>query len=353
VNLHPAIRALLLPASWVFGLVVRLRAWLYRAGIFKQKRLNGVVISVGNLTVGGTGKTPFVAWLAERLHAQGKTVGILARGYRGVDPGARPDFRVAVGEDQPVQAVNDEVFLLHQRLGGKAGFGVGPDRYANGRALEKLGVEYFLLDDGFQHLTLDRDVDILLIDATSPFGNGRLLPAGSLREPIESAGRASVVVITRAARAPAVEARLRRHTAAPVYYAQFQLEEIAPSDRSLKSGASGEWVEKKALAFCAIGNPAAFFTDARNWGIPVVAEMSFPDHYCFSAADTAEIERRARETGAEILLCTEKDLFNLREIEFREFPLFVVRIGVAVSDDSGFWGTLQEIARCKREGKHG
>src|SRR5262249_23548352 len=190
----PALRALLWPFAVLYGAVVRLRALLYRWKILRTRRLRGTVISVGNLTVGGTGKTPMVLWTAERMASEGKRAAILTRGYRG---GNQADAR---GLPR-----SDEVALLHERLGGRAQLGVGKDRYAAGQALERHGAEWFILDDGFQHLALGRDANIVLIDATNPFGGGRLLPAGGLPEPKAAPRRGGGGVITRSGTAPAVQ----------------------------------------------------------------------------------------------------------------------------------------------------
>jgi len=350
MKLHPALSALLLPASWAFGVVVRCRVWLYRKGIFTPKRLNGVVISVGNLTVGGTGKTPFVLWLAEKLHAEGKRIGILARGYKG---GVRADSvsipQSARGQILLDSLINDEVYLLGVRLGSKARIGVGADRYSHGRALEKLGIEWFILDDGFQHLQLARDLDILLIDSSDPFGSGRLLPAGRLREPKSAIARADIVVITRTTHAPALEAVVRRYSQAPIFYAQATLVDIQPFERSRVPAGAGEWLGKKVFLFCGLGNPPAFFADARNWGMEVVGQLVFPDHHYFTERDADEIERRARAVGAEALLCTEKDVFNLRDVAFQNLPLFVSRVSLEITDADSFWQTAREVLGRKLE----
>ena len=181
-------QSLLWPLTLPYGAVSRLRARAYKKGLLRQQRLHGVVISVGNLTTGGTGKTPMVLWLAERLLAEGKKAGILTRGYRG--------------ETSLTGSTSDEVQLLQRRLGDRVAFGIGADRFARGSELATRGIDWFILDDGFQHLQLARDVDIVLIDATNPFGGGHLLPAGRLREPKAAISRADIVVITRSGHAP-------------------------------------------------------------------------------------------------------------------------------------------------------
>src|SRR5258707_3604637 len=171
------IRLLVLPFSWIYGLVVRGKALLYDTKILSQRRLKGAVISVGNLTVGGTGKTPMVLWLAEKYLAEGKRVAILSRGYRGE------------------RGTSDEIELLRARLGGTVRFGVGSDRFAEGRKLEEAErVDVFLLDDGFQHRQLARDVDIVMLDGSKRLKNEWLLPAGGVGGPIGDC-RLSVFVV--------------------------------------------------------------------------------------------------------------------------------------------------------------
>src|SRR6266478_7673177 len=180
MDLPLPIRILLWPWSWIYGIVARWRVYFYERGLFKKKRLKAPVISVGNLTVGGTGKTPMVLYLAEKFLAEGKRVGVLTRGYRGSS------------------GTSDEVEMLRQRLGDRVVFGVGANRYVEGSRIEKeSGVDVFLLDDGFQHLKLARDVDIVLWDGTKKFQRQWMLPAGILREPISAIGRADMLVITR------------------------------------------------------------------------------------------------------------------------------------------------------------
>ncbi len=301
MKLHPALRWLLWPLSLITHAAARLRAWCYGRGLLRQRGLNGMVASVGNLTVGGTGKTPMVIWLAERLHAEGRRVGILTRGYRGI---GEPEKRGVLS--------SDEVALMRDRLDGKAQFGIGRDRYAKGRVLERHGVDDFVLDDGFQHLQLARDVDIVLIDATDPFGGGHLLPAGRLREPRSALRRAGVVVITRAIRAPAVEAMVRHHTQAPIFYAQTRLEGFFSLGGNPGSRQPAQWEDRKLFAFCGIGNPDAFYEDLRRWGVQLAGTVTFRDHYHYSQQDLDKLERRARVAGAEALVCTEKDVYNLR-----------------------------------------
>lgn len=347
------IQSVLWPASVIFEGIVAARAWCYRRRVFRQRRLGGVVISVGNLTVGGTGKTPMVLWLAQRLVAEGKRVGVLTRGYRGfLRPGSRGVPGAQLRYHNPEHVKGDEVCLLLRRMPGQPELperfmvGVGPDRYARGRDLERQGIKWFVLDDGFQHWELARDLDIVLVDATSPFGGGHVLPAGRLREPKSGLKRAGVVVVTRSDRSPAVEAVVRRYTAAPIFYAHVEL------DRILKAtGKAGEpepdWRQKKVFTFCGIGNPAAFFDDVRRWGLESVGSAVFRDHHRYSQRDAEELERQAKAAGAEALLCTEKDMLNLVGARFHNFPVWYCQVSLKIADAEGFWSEVTAVIHRK------
>lgn len=320
----PFLRALLLPLSFVYGIAVRFRAWLYLRGVLPQKRLRGTVISVGNLTVGGTGKTPMTIWLAQRLLAESRKVAILTRGYRGAS------------------GASDEALVFQNHFGDRIPLGVGADRYATGNKLEQQGMDWFVLDDAFQHLRLARDFNIVLLDATDPFGSGRLLPSGRLREPRSALKRADAVVITRTDYAPAVEAIVRRFTSAAIFYAQSELTGAFQLPHSALRPPSLDWQSTKCFAFAAIGNPQAFFDDLRRWGVAVVGQAAFPDHYKYSTGDGARLEAVARAAGADALLCTEKDVFNLTKARFDDLPVWHCRISLRLSDAGGFWKLMME-----------
>src|SRR6266481_1493202 len=204
MNLPRAVRICLWPFSRLYGLYVRLRCASYARGWIKAKRLRAKVISVGNLTVGGTGKTPMVLWLAEKFLAEGKSVAILSRGYRGTD------------------GRSDEIELLKRRHGDRVLFGVGPDRFATGSRLEaENAIDVFLLDDGFQHLQLARDLDIVMLDGSRQLTKEWLLPAGSLREPIAACRRADILVVSRKPDPLVIEARDAQTFS--IFYAETKL----------------------------------------------------------------------------------------------------------------------------------
>jgi tetraacyldisaccharide 4'-kinase len=309
-------QTILTPLSPLYEAGARARVWAYGSGVFSSHKLPGRVISVGNLTVGGTGKTPMVLWIAQRLAASRKGVGILTRGYRGSG------------------STSDEVRLLQSRLGDSVKFGVGADRFEQGSILAGEGVRWFVLDDGFQHLQLARDVNILLIDAANPFGGGKLLPAGRLREPRSAMSRASAIVITRSERAPAIESAIRLDSTAPIFYSQATLDGVFSVEgddaNAVQQSRAAKW-----FAFCGIGNPDAFAADLKAWGFSVTGKRAFKDHHAYTQADLDAIALAGERTGATQLICTEKDKFNLPAGARTRLPILYCRISMRVdrSDD--------------------
>lgn len=342
-------QSFLWPLSILYGAAARLRAWSYRVGILHQRRLHRVVISVGNLTVGGTGKTPMVVWLAQRFVASGKKTAVLSRGYRPLPQSSR-----VAGARKLPEGWNDEAALLRNRLEDKVEIGVGANRFAKGRELESRGVECFILDDGFQHLQLARDLDIVLLDATNPFGGGHLLPAGRLREPISALRRAGIIVITRSEHAPATEPIIRRHTPAPIFYARTELLGIETYSRASNAENNQPTDTHKCFAFCGIGNPSAFFDDLTKWGIRLAGHATFRDHHLYTHADLSDLESRALTAGADALLCTEKDIQDLTPLRTNRLPIFFCKIVLRFNDEEALWQTILEtLAHAKSETKSG
>ena len=341
-------QSLLWPFTLPYGAAAHLRARAYRKGILKSQHLDGTVISVGNLTTGGTGKTPMVLCIAERLLAEGKQVGILTRGYRGRTIAKPSGNNPPTSATKAISTTSDEVRLLQSRLGNRVQFGVGANRYAAGRELAKRGVNWFILDDGFQHLQLARDVDVVLIDATNPFSGGRLLPAGHLREPRSALARADIIVITRSAHAPAIESAIRRDSAAPIFYARPKLDAIRSFTEGQVAGAVAPEALPKLFAFCGVGNPTAFLDDLRTWGLDIVGHKFFRDHHRYTANDDEEILQQASEAGASGLICTEKDLYNLHAIYYGKLPTFYCAISMQIDNADDFWRTVLSTAESRR-----
>lgn len=333
-----AVNRILEPLAAGFRLGVALRHAAYRRGWLKTRRLNRPVVSVGNLTVGGTGKTPLVAWIAERLLRRGWSPGILTRGYgrrRGtevisIEPGAN---RTADPRE-----VGDEAALLARAL-PKVPIVICGDRFRAGRlAEERFHVDVHLLDDGFQHLALERDVDVLVIDSTQELSDRALLPAGRLREPCSALQRAHLVVLTRVDLGDPVPLENRVTQINP----QARIFRSTTRLCGLRDVASGgsyplESFRGKAVSvFCGIGNPQAFFSYVQTWGFSILTESVFPDHHVYSRADLDHLGALARKAAAAALLTTEKDAMNLTHAGPREIPVLTCVIETEICEAEAF-----------------
>jgi tetraacyldisaccharide 4'-kinase len=330
MNFPLLVRVLLWPLSVLYGSYVRARAALYAKGWLKQKRLRGKVISVGNLTVGGTGKTPMVLWLAEKFLAEGKRVAILSRGYRGSG------------------GTSDEIGLMKHRLQERVIFGVGKDRFAEGRRIEEQrSIDVFLLDDGFQHLSLARDIDIVMLDGSQKLKHQWLLPAGVLREPLSACQRADVVVVTRKTERLDIEADDTH--ASPIFYAQTRLLGFRRYGERGGIHPLSEIGHGPFFAFCGIGNPQAFFDDLSRWEVPVAGESTFRDHHRYTKEDLLRLEKAAQRAGAITFVTTEKDAENLGQGKSTAIPIFVAVIDFVLAAESEFLRVLER----KLQASHG
>ena len=287
-----------------------------------QKRLRGKVISVGNLTVGGTGKTPMVLWLAEKFLAEGKRVAILSRGYLGSS------------------GTSDEIELMKHRLQGRVAFGVGKDRFTEGRRIEeKQPIDLFLLDDGFQHLPLARDLDIVMLDGSLKLKEQSLLPSGALREPISACRRADILVVTRRTERPDIEAGGAHKYS--IFYAQTHLLGFRRCGSHADIQYLSEIGHGPFFAFCGIGNPQAFFDDLSRWNVPVAGESIFRDHHRYTPADLLRLVKASQRAGAIAFVTTEKDAENLKGIDPPAIPIFVAVIDFVLTAESEFLATLE------------
>lgn len=307
------------------------------------ERLPRPVISVGNLHWGGTGKTPVVLALAEHLRDRGHSVAVLSRGYRRTSRGARLVSRGA-GPLLPVAAAGDEPHLLARDLAGVAIL-VGEQRAEAGRlALAELSPppDLFLLDDGFSHVALARDLDLLVLPAADPFGGGRLWPAGRLREPLASARHAAALLVTGGAPGDGAAAAT---ALAPFGFAGpgFACPVVALPPRRLDGAALGTGT--RVVAAAGIARPERFFAAARAAGIELAAELAFPDHHGFPVGSLARIERALRATGAGVLLTTEKDVAKLAGRQAA--PLAILPVRARPEPDFLAWldERLAELAR--------
>jgi tetraacyldisaccharide 4'-kinase len=306
-----ALRAGEVPYRWaMLG-----RNWRYDTGRAAIHRVNVPVVNVGNITLGGTGKTPVVEWVARWFAARGMGVGIVSRGYRA---GA--------------EGMNDEALELAQKLPGVPHV-QNPDRVAGARAaIDQHGCQVLVLDDGFQHRRLHRDLDIVLVDALEPFGYGHVFPRGLLREPLDGLRRADIVVLSRsdlvdASRRGEIEQIVRRYAPGAIWAeaSHRPIELIDNQGNTLPL----EWLRgKRVLACCGLGNPAGFRHTLSQCGCEVIAMKEFPDHHHYSAIDVEQLSNEIARSTAEALITTHKDLVKFGQRELVGRGLWAVRIGI-------------------------
>ena len=333
------LHVLLIPFSWLYAIGIWVRNRLYALGVFRVQRLPCPVISVGNIAVGGTGKTPAVIAIAEHLQKAGLRVAILLRGYKRK---AREGITV-VSDGRWVYASatesGDEAYMMAQHLSGVPII-VGRERYLAGQiALERFNVDVLLLDDAFQHRQLGRDVDILTVPVTHPFGNpARLLPAGTLREPPSALRCADIILLT--------------HVDTPEIslHAKKAVKRLAPDALVLESvhqptrlyplipGDSGEHRDievlkgKRLLAVCGIGNPDTFFGTLTRCSPASIELMAFPDHHVYVEADGQRINAAFRAAEADLVVTTQKDAQKLGPVMGpRGLPMFVLEVALVIA----------------------
>ncbi len=335
---------LLAPFSLLYGGAISARLGAYRRGFLRVKSAGRPVLSVGNLAVGGTGKTPFVRWLAGELLAREKRPSILTRGYGRASHGSVV-VSDGAGAVATASASGDEAAVLARAL-PRVPIVADADRFAAARRVEALVPNVFLhvLDDGFSHVGLARDLDVVLIDATDPAAGGALLPEGRLREPLSSLARADVVVVTKCEQADPGEARAlaeRWAPGVPVYHALTNVLGIRDDD--------GEEVRPEDLpgqtlvAAAALARPDAFLATLAGLGIDPAASVTFRDHDPYGPFALGRIERAAEEAGATAVITTEKDAVKL-EGRLR-LPLFRVAMEMAVTENGFVEDALRRLAR--------
>lgn len=319
-----------LPAKLYEG-IVRARRALYAQGKLATHRLNAPVISVGNLTVGGTGKTPCVAFIARALRDAGYQVAILSRGYKRASRGL-----VEVSDGNEIlcgpEEAGDEPYLLARMCAGVR-LVVNGDRYAAGQWLEaRAKVDAFILDDGFQHLRLARDLNLLLVDGGEPLERLRMVPLGRLREPHDGMQRADAVIVTRSDELKdraAFAAQIIRYAGRPlpIFFAAHgvtELRRLTEQTVITPDALAGNPV----AAVSGIARPARFVRDLERLGVRVVLRRDFADHHRYEAAEFVAVAQAARLAGAQAILTTEKDAANLpAEVAAQSaLPIYVAHI---------------------------
>ena len=351
-------RALLWLPAKLYELAVRFRVAAYETAYLKPKRLNSIVISIGNITLGGTGKTPFAEYIARYLMQEGHSVAILTRGYSRGSHGRRvlnfpPHSRTgesysgaardtALGHSsesgpKAPREFGDEPLMLARAL-QDVPIIIDKDRFAGGEWAEReTGSRVMILDDAYQHLALARDLNILLLDATDPFGGFEMAPFGRLREPLYGLKRADAVIVTRAHR-PFDQAqvltvlKLFCGETLPVMYFHSTL-------ARLRHLATGETYDAREFAgwngalMCGIGNPLAFADDVLQIGVNIVSESFFADHHYFTQEELDRVNRAAEEAQAHAILVTEKDAVRLEGLRFGGIPVYAAQLEIHGDDE--------------------
>jgi tetraacyldisaccharide 4'-kinase len=341
-------RGLLFGLSKVFQVAVKLRRWLYNVRILRDKTLGVQVIAIGNLTVGGTGKTPVVEKFARELRDAGRNVAILSRGYRSKPP---PFFtmlrnKFLFHEDQtPPRVVSDgKSLLLDSEMAGDEPYMlasnlrdvvvlVDKDRVKSGRyAIEKFGCDTLLLDDGFQYWDLrGRRHDVVLIDCQQPFGNGHLLPRGTLREPVSHLARAHTIFITKSdGNTAGLRARIAKHNPEagviecvhhPLYF-----EDVFSGERQRLDLIKG----RKVASLSGIAQPESFEQSLAKLGADLVYSKRFADHHRFTQQEVLNAINRAKKRQADFIITTQKDAVRFPKIDRRDLPIYFVRVEIKI-----------------------
>ncbi|MCJ7459809.1 MAG: tetraacyldisaccharide 4'-kinase [candidate division Zixibacteria bacterium] len=320
-----------------------IRKSLYGLGLIKPKKLSAKVISVGNITVGGSGKTPFVLYLAKKLQEKGIIFTILTRGYKRLSKETL-ELKKSDSLHMKWEQAGDEPYLLSNHLPGVPII-VDKDRFHSGTiAQDKYKADFLLLDDGFQHWRLKRDLDIVMIDSSIDLKKEKLLPAGRLREPLSSLNRANLFVLTRVDQSEhrdKVKKLLQKYNPqAPIVESILQTSSI----QNWKDKTEISLIQfngKKGLAFCGIGNPFSFERTLKSLGLEILNAFFFLDHYIYTRKDLLLLQEEARKSGAEYLITTEKDSIRLPDTGELTIPLLVVKVELKIiSGEEKLWEVL-------------
>jgi tetraacyldisaccharide 4'-kinase len=341
------VRAVARSAEPFYSTIMRLRNAAYDRGLFQTHDLGRPTISVGNITTGGTGKTPVVIWLAHQLRQQGRRPAILLRGYGATE-----------------NQTSDEAALLDQSLNSDSSVKIpvraNPSRVTGAAQVLRASpeVDLFLLDDAFQHRRAKRDFNLVLISATQPFGFGHVLPRGLLREPISGLRRADAFLITRCSLASAAaiaaidQFLLSNHPAVPVFHADHRLRELWLPDTG-ESVPMESLTNQKIFATAGIGDPHSFQRELQSLGCAIVGTRWFADHHAFSAADIWNLLESAKSAGADRVVTTEKDWVKMKSLcENQQMvpPIAVVKLEIGFRGDNGA-ALLQQIEKALIDAK--
>ena len=320
-----------------------IRKSFYCLGLIKPKKLSAKVISVGNITAGGSGKTPFVLYLAKKLMEKKVNFAILTRGYKRLSKDTI-ELEKIDSPDIRWEQVGDEPYLLSNHL-LEIPIIVDKDRFHSGKiAQDKYKADFLLLDDGFQHWRLKRDLDIVMIDSSIDLEKEKLLPAGRLREPLSSLKRANLFVLTRVdqseRRDKVIKLLQKYNPQAPIVESILEVTSVANWKDKSEIGLS-QLKGKKGLAFCGIGNPYSFERTLKSSGLEILNAFFFLDHYIYTRKDLLLLQAEAKKSGASYLITTEKDSIRLPDTGELTIPLLVIKVELKIiSGEEKLWELL-------------
>ncbi|RPI55696.1 MAG: tetraacyldisaccharide 4'-kinase [Deltaproteobacteria bacterium] len=347
------------PLSPVYSAIMKARAWAYRRGYLATRRLSCPVISIGNLSFGGTGKTPHVLAVASWLKSRGISPAVVSRGYGG--RAGRGPLVVSDGTGVLVspQDAGDEPVMMAEALSGIPVV-VGSDRYAVGKlALERFGVQAIVLDDGFQHMALFRDIDIVLLPAINFFGTRWVFPGGDLREPVSAIFRATAILLTRAETLSFADQEIGRRelqtmvTGRPVFLSEMRATRFLSMEGEAKT--PDTLAGEPLFAVCALAGPEFFFKILENIEADLKGKVAFPDHYSYKRNDLSKLMAQAGKQGAKALVTTHKDRVKiepiLRELAANgEKPMPVWVLEIEARPEEGFWNMLEASLNISNKG---
>jgi tetraacyldisaccharide 4'-kinase len=322
-----------------FEAVLRLRNALYNSGILRQRLLRNPTISIGNITTGGSGKTPLVVYTSKKILELGFTPIILTRGY---GRSSSESLVIAPGESlsSPAPRLGDEPALIRRHV-PEAWIGISKKRYAAGNRMDASDKKpVFILDDGFQHRRLSRDLDIAVIDATQPLACNRIVPMGTLREPVSGLRRCHAIVINGGADQREIESL---NLKSDRFHCEQYIERLEPFESWIKSDASPSkrLLNRPAFLVAAVGNPLRFEDDIKKFGIRVTGTRFYRDHYRLKPGDWRQCITRARDSGADAIVITEKDAVKLMQPP--DFPVFVSVQNTRMDNEEAY---LDLLRRC-------
>ena len=319
------IKSTLSAFTYPYSAVLNTRDFLYKNGVVKSTRLPVKVISIGNITTGGTGKTPLVEFMARYLLEKNKKVAILSRGYGGNNPLQKNNDNV-----------NDECLILRENLRDVPVL-AGKNRVKNGeRAIRDYDVDCLVLDDGFQHLKLKRDLDIVVIDSLNPFGGENLIPSGNLREPLKNLGRADLFIISHCNQS-------KKQIIKSIYTKLKNVNNDAPVCESIhrpvhiESMIDGsilgpEWLMgKRIYGLSAIGNPESFTYTLKGLGADLIKHRKFHDHHNYNREEMGYIVSEARSLDADAIVVTQKDIVKIRKMDIKDFNILSLKIEMQIT----------------------